>query len=170
MPLITIDIDESIEKDFLKILERFPKDKIKINRDAMISPQELEEIETEEEVSNLDLSGDDYFMLLEQGKIMHFEFDIISDPEFDEEMEVRLEFENGRSFFAFFTSFELVASVIESEDYYFSGLVIVRDLTPDNIRSTIEELIYNEEFFDAFEDLEDGRTHPSGFFDPFRMN
>ncbi len=171
MPLITIDVDESIKNDVLQSLNNFPKDKIKINRDAMISPSELEKIDEEDEMPELDLDDNDYFMLLESGKIMYFNFDLVTDPEFDEEVEVRLEFENGRRFLAFFTSMELVESVIESEDYYFSGFVIVSQLDQTHIRTTIEELVHNEEFFDAFEEIDEDEERPSPrLFDPFRMN
>lgn len=167
MPLITLNIDESIEDKVLEFLNKLPKELVQINEEAM-----LEDNEIQEEIDDDSIDAEDYFMFIDDDNIMPFEFDLIGDEETDMVFEVHMEFENGRRFFAFYVTGEDVNTALEEEGYFFSQFVIVSSLEDQNIRTSIEELIYNEEFYDAFDELPDSEEEDKNIdgIDPVRLN
>ena len=166
MPLITINVDDSIKDEFLKLLEQFPEDKIQLNDEAVI--EELDFVVEDEEEDE-----PEYFMFQtdEEEDIMPFEFDILGDDEEDKIFDVQIEFVNGRRFIGFFTKIEDVQHAVMEEEYFFSDFIILPEIDLDTVRNAITELIYNEEFFDAFEEIsEDDSDTDIDEIDPIRFN
>lgn len=169
MALITINVDDDIYDDVIKKLDEFPKEKIQINDEAMIEDK-YEEIDLDDEEEDDD--EEDYFMFLEEDdSIMEYQVDIIEDIEFDDTREVQITFQNGRKFMAYYSLLDEVSYTVEEEDYYFSGFIIVKEITESVVRNSVEELIYNEEFYDAFEEVKEGEDGTTlNNIDPVRRN
>lgn len=169
MALITLNIDEDIYQEVIAKLEEFPENKIQINQEAIIE-EKFDDIDLDEQEHD---DEEDYFMFIEDDdSIMNYEVEIIEDIEYDDTREVQITFENGRKFFAYYSLIDEVSYTIEEEDYYFSGFIIVKEITETIIRVSIEELIYNEEFYDAFEEVndEDNQDQKLRNIDPIRRN
>jgi len=126
MALITLNIDEDIYQEVIAKLEEFPENKIQINQEAIIE-EKFDDIDLDEQEDD---DEEDYFMFIEDDdSVMNYEVEIIEDIGYDDTREVQITFENGRKFFAYYSLIDEVSYTIEEEDYYFSGFIIVKELS-----------------------------------------
>ena len=173
MSLITLNVDESIKDELLKTLKQFPDDKLEINSEPVLDEEEVmtfEVITDLEEDLEEELYDMDYFFN-EKDEIINFKIEIEDNgDEVDAFVkEVRIIFETGDVFFGYFAVKEEVMYSVEDEGYYFGMYVVVDQIDEDTIRKVIKEMIYSEEFMDAFEKM-DFIEDDLDDIDPIRLN